>query len=100
MNQEVLEKMQRILGDDHPNTISAMSNLAIKLGDQHIERTVTQCKAGDDGKTIGLLVVVKKYTVLGDVRVLKCMKALQRVGPGEPARESTYGFGLLSAPLW
>jgi len=34
MRREVLEKRQRILGDEHPDTISAISNLAITLGDQ------------------------------------------------------------------
>ncbi|KAH8662668.1 hypothetical protein BGZ61DRAFT_368355 [Ilyonectria robusta] len=34
MRREVLEKMQRILGDEHPDTISAMNNLALTLGDQ------------------------------------------------------------------
>jgi hypothetical protein len=34
MKKEVLEKRQRILGDEHPNTIAAMSNLANTLGDQ------------------------------------------------------------------
>nr|CEG03181.1 unnamed protein product [Fusarium pseudograminearum CS3487] len=32
--KEVLEKMQQILGDEHPATITAMNNLAITLGDQ------------------------------------------------------------------
>nr|CEG03183.1 unnamed protein product [Fusarium pseudograminearum CS3487] len=32
--KEVLEKMQRILGDEHPATITAMSNLAAMLRDQ------------------------------------------------------------------
>ena len=34
MKREVLEKMQKILGDEHPNTITAIANLAITLGDQ------------------------------------------------------------------
>ncbi|KAL3599805.1 hypothetical protein FPOAC2_04033 [Fusarium poae] len=34
MKTEVLEKMQRILGDEHPDTITAMNNLAIMLGHQ------------------------------------------------------------------
>ncbi|KAK3939624.1 P-loop containing nucleoside triphosphate hydrolase protein [Diplogelasinospora grovesii] len=34
MKKEVLEKRQRILGDEHPDTISAMNNLANTLGDQ------------------------------------------------------------------
>jgi hypothetical protein len=34
MRREVLEKRQRILGDEHPDTTSAISNLAITLGDQ------------------------------------------------------------------
>ncbi|KAB5515652.1 hypothetical protein GE09DRAFT_1045767 [Coniochaeta sp. 2T2.1] len=33
MKKEVLEKRQRILGDEHPDTITAMNNLAITLGD-------------------------------------------------------------------
>ena len=33
MLKEVLEKMRRILGEEHPNTISAMNNLAATLGD-------------------------------------------------------------------
>ncbi|KAM0539953.1 hypothetical protein ACHAO7_011667 [Fusarium culmorum] len=32
--REVFEKRQQILGDEHPDTISAMSNLAITLSDQ------------------------------------------------------------------
>jgi tetratricopeptide (TPR) repeat protein len=32
--KEVLEKRQRILGDEHPSTITAISNLAITLSDQ------------------------------------------------------------------
>ncbi len=31
MKREVLEKMRRILGEEHPGTIKAMSNLAITL---------------------------------------------------------------------
>jgi hypothetical protein len=31
MKKEVLEKMQRILGDEHPNTITAMNNSAITI---------------------------------------------------------------------
>jgi len=34
MKREVLEKRQRILGDEHPDTVSAMNNLASTLGDQ------------------------------------------------------------------
>ena len=34
MKQDVLEKRRRILGDEHPDTISAMNNLANTLGDQ------------------------------------------------------------------
>lgn len=34
MFKEVLEKMQRILGTEHPDTISAMNNLASTLGGQ------------------------------------------------------------------
>jgi tetratricopeptide (TPR) repeat protein len=34
MMKEVLEKRQRILGDEHPDTITAMSNLATTLQDQ------------------------------------------------------------------
>ena len=34
MKQDVLEKRTRILGPDHPDTISAMGNLAITLCDQ------------------------------------------------------------------
>jgi tetratricopeptide (TPR) repeat protein len=34
MFKEVLEKMRRILGAEHPDTISAMNNLASTLGDQ------------------------------------------------------------------
>ena len=34
MMREVLEKRQRILGDEHPDTITAIGNLAITLGDQ------------------------------------------------------------------
>ncbi|KAB5569897.1 hypothetical protein GE09DRAFT_1217349 [Coniochaeta sp. 2T2.1] len=33
LEKEVLEKMQRILGHEHPDTISAMNNFAITLGD-------------------------------------------------------------------
>lgn len=33
MKREVLEKRRRILGDDHPDTIMAMDNLASTLGD-------------------------------------------------------------------
>jgi Tetratricopeptide repeat len=33
MKREVLEKRKRILGDEHPDTIGAMNNLAITLGD-------------------------------------------------------------------
>jgi hypothetical protein len=32
--KEVLEKRKRILGEEHPSTISAMNNLAGTLGDQ------------------------------------------------------------------
>jgi hypothetical protein len=34
MKREVLEKRQRILGDKHPDTITAMANLASTLGGQ------------------------------------------------------------------
>jgi hypothetical protein len=34
MIKEVLEKRRYILGEDHPDTTSAMSNLANTLGDQ------------------------------------------------------------------
>jgi tetratricopeptide (TPR) repeat protein len=34
MKKEVLEKRQRILGDEHPNMILAINNLASTLGDQ------------------------------------------------------------------
>jgi tetratricopeptide (TPR) repeat protein len=34
MKKEVLEKRRRILGEEHPDTITAMSNLAITLGEQ------------------------------------------------------------------
>jgi hypothetical protein len=34
MQKEVLEKMRRILGEEHPDTISGMNNLANTLGDQ------------------------------------------------------------------
>jgi hypothetical protein len=34
MQQEVLEKRQSILGNEHPSTILAMNNLAVTLGDQ------------------------------------------------------------------
>lgn len=34
MKKEVVEKMRRILGEEHPDTISAMNNLASTLGDQ------------------------------------------------------------------
>jgi hypothetical protein len=34
MKKEVLEKRKRILGEDHPSTISAMNNLANTLGGQ------------------------------------------------------------------
>jgi hypothetical protein len=34
MKREVLEKRKRILGDEHPDTISAMNNLAVILWDQ------------------------------------------------------------------
>ncbi|KAL8907437.1 MAG: hypothetical protein Q9207_001407 [Kuettlingeria erythrocarpa] len=34
MKQEVLEKRRRILGDEHPDTITAMKNLANTLSDQ------------------------------------------------------------------
>jgi hypothetical protein len=34
MQQEVLKKRQQILGDEHPDTITAMSNLAIMLSQQ------------------------------------------------------------------
>ncbi|EXJ95818.1 hypothetical protein A1O1_00942 [Capronia coronata CBS 617.96] len=38
----VLEKRRRILGEEHPNTISAMNNLAITLGDQgHLDEAAT-----------------------------------------------------------
>jgi hypothetical protein len=32
IRREVLEKRQRVLGDEHPDTITAMSNLAVTLG--------------------------------------------------------------------
>jgi hypothetical protein len=32
MEQDVLEKRTRILGEEHPDTISAMGNLANTLG--------------------------------------------------------------------
>ncbi|KAF2844157.1 hypothetical protein T440DRAFT_410758, partial [Plenodomus tracheiphilus IPT5] len=34
MQKEVLVKRQQILGEDHPDTGSAMNNLAVTLGDQ------------------------------------------------------------------
>jgi hypothetical protein len=34
MKKEVLEKRRRILGEEHPSTISAMNNLANTLGEQ------------------------------------------------------------------
>jgi predicted O-linked N-acetylglucosamine transferase (SPINDLY family) len=34
IQKEVLAKGKRILGEEHPNTISAMNNLASTLGDQ------------------------------------------------------------------
>jgi Tetratricopeptide repeat len=34
MFKEVVEKRKRILGDEHPSTISAMNSLANTLGDQ------------------------------------------------------------------
>jgi hypothetical protein len=34
MKKEVLEKRRRILGEEHPDTISAMNNLANTLGEQ------------------------------------------------------------------
>jgi Tetratricopeptide repeat len=34
MNREVLETRRRILGDEHPDTITAIGNLANSLGDQ------------------------------------------------------------------
>jgi hypothetical protein len=34
MKRYVLEKRQRILGDEHPHTITAINNLATSLRDQ------------------------------------------------------------------
>lgn len=34
MKKEVLEKRRRILGEEYPDTMSAMNNLAITLGDR------------------------------------------------------------------
>lgn len=34
MKKEVLEKRRRILGEEHPDTILAMNNLAATLRDQ------------------------------------------------------------------
>jgi hypothetical protein len=34
IKREVLEKRRRILGEEHPDTISAMNNLANTLGNQ------------------------------------------------------------------
>jgi Tetratricopeptide repeat len=34
MSRKTLKKMQRILGDEHPTTITAMNNIALILRDQ------------------------------------------------------------------
>ncbi|OCL06050.1 hypothetical protein AOQ84DRAFT_86231, partial [Glonium stellatum] len=53
----VLEKRRRILGDEHPGTITAMSNLAVTLGDlgQH-----------QDAATMKREVLEKRRRILGD----------------------------------
>jgi hypothetical protein len=45
MMKEVLENLQRILGEEHPDTISAMNSLASTLGDQgKLEEAATMMK--------------------------------------------------------
>jgi hypothetical protein len=45
MFKEVLEKMQRILNDGHPSTISVRSNLAVAIQDQQNPQDIaTSCR--------------------------------------------------------
>ncbi|ENH71185.1 Nephrocystin-3 [Fusarium oxysporum f. sp. cubense race 1] len=53
----VLEKRRRILGDDHPDTITAMSYLANTLGDQG---------KLDEALSMGKEVLEKRQRILGD----------------------------------
>jgi hypothetical protein len=57
MQKEVLEKRQRILGDEHPDTIIAMSNLASTLSEQgQLEEAAAMQKE----------VLEKRQQILGD----------------------------------
>lgn len=57
MRREALEKRQRILCDDHPDTFSAVNNLAITLGDQgKVDRAVAMVRK----------LLEKRQRILGD----------------------------------
>jgi hypothetical protein len=57
MKKEVVENMRRILGDEHPDTITAMNNLAMTL------RDLGQL---DEAATIKKEVVENMRRILGD----------------------------------
>src|SRR2546423_15634517 len=57
MKKEVVEKRRRILGEEHPDTISAMNNLANTLGKQD---------QLDEGVAMLKEVVEKRRRILGE----------------------------------
>ncbi|CAG2008871.1 unnamed protein product [Fusarium graminearum] len=74
MEKEVLEKRQRILGDEHPATIMAMNNLAITLGDQG---------KLDEAASMEKEVLEKRQRILGDehpdtIRAMNNLAAMLR----------------------
>ncbi|QLI70555.1 uncharacterized protein G6M90_00g069140 [Metarhizium brunneum] len=82
---EVLEKRQRILGDEHPDTILAMSNLAIMLGDQGkldeavlMKRKVLEKRKRILGRSIPIRVGRRKVYVLFNPRSAQSHLILRR----------------------
>jgi hypothetical protein len=57
MKKEVLAKRKRILGEEHPDTISAMNNLANTLSDQG---------QLDEAATMKKEVLAKRKRILGE----------------------------------
>ncbi len=57
MEKEVLEKRTRILGEEHPDTISAMNNLDVTFGDQgKLGEAASMKKEALENMTAGTLV--------------------------------------------
>ncbi|KAH6983683.1 hypothetical protein BKA56DRAFT_482570, partial [Ilyonectria sp. MPI-CAGE-AT-0026] len=79
--KEVFKERQRILGDEHPDTISAMSNLAITLEDQgQLDKAARMMRE----------VLKKRQRILGDkhLHTISAMNNLSITLSASKARQS------------